>query len=99
MNWMTILFAAGPIAMARGSQTKLLKSKKKTNEQVIREGSFELDLSAGKALPFFTPEGERAWVNGWDPDPNLPRANCCSFQGEFSFPPRSRRRALLVDHS
>ncbi len=72
MNWMTILIAAGPVAMALGSQSKLSKSKKKTKEQVIREGSFEIDLSAGKALPFFTPEGERAWVNGWNPDPIYP---------------------------
>ena len=85
MNWMTILFAAEPIAMARGPQSKLSKSKKKTNEQVIREGSFELDLSAGKALPFFTPEGERAWVNGWDPDPVYPAQTDVVFKANSVF--------------
>jgi hypothetical protein len=85
MNWMTILFAAGPIAMARGSQSKLSKSKKKTNEQVIREGSFELDISAGKASPFFTPEGERAWVKRWDPDPIYPAQTHVVFKANSVF--------------
>jgi hypothetical protein len=44
----------------------------KRTDQVIREGSFELDTSAGRALLFFTPEGERGWVKGWDPKPIYP---------------------------
>jgi hypothetical protein len=85
MNWMTILFAAGSIAMAHGPQSKLSKSKKKTMEQVIREGFFELDLSAGKALPFFTPDGERTWVNGWDPDPIYPAQTHVVFKANSVF--------------
>jgi hypothetical protein len=53
-----------------GVQSKL--SQEKTTEQVVREGSFELDTSADKALLFFTPEGERAWVKGWDPKSMYP---------------------------
>jgi hypothetical protein len=30
-------------------------------------GSFSVDLPADRALELFTPEGERAWVPGWDP--------------------------------
>ncbi len=29
--------------------------------QITRDGSFELDKSADKAMPLFTPEGERVW--------------------------------------
>jgi hypothetical protein len=30
-------------------------------------GEFELPISASDAIAFFTPEGERSWVPGWDP--------------------------------
>jgi hypothetical protein len=30
-------------------------------------GEFELPISASDAIGFFTPEGERSWVPGWDP--------------------------------
>jgi hypothetical protein len=30
-------------------------------------GQFELPIAAIEAIEFFTPEGERAWVPGWDP--------------------------------
>ena len=68
MNWMAILFAVGGVAMVSASQSELSESKM-TTEQVVREGSFELDTSADKAFLFFTPEGERSWVKGWDPKP------------------------------
>jgi len=71
MNWMTILFAVGAAAIIPGPQSELSQSKK-TTDQVVREGSFELETSADKALQFFTPEGERAWVKGWDPKPMYP---------------------------
>lgn len=71
MNWMMILFAAGAAAIVPGPQFELPQSKK-TTEQVVREGSFELDTSADRALLFFTPEGERSWVKGWDPKPMYP---------------------------
>jgi len=71
MNWMTILFAAGAVAIVPGSQFELSQSKKIT-EQVVCEGSFELDTNADRALLFFTPEGERTWVKGWDPKPMYP---------------------------
>ena len=70
MNWMTILFVVGALVIA-GVQSELSREKQAT-EQVVREGSFELDTSADKALLFFTPEGERAWVKGWDPKPVYP---------------------------
>lgn len=31
-------------------------------------GAFSLPLSAELAIELFTPEGERGWVPGWDPD-------------------------------
>jgi len=62
--------AVGALAIS-GAQSELSREKKAT-EQVVREGSFELDTSADKALLFFTPEGERAWVKGWDPKPVYP---------------------------
>ncbi len=30
-------------------------------------GQFNLPVSAAGAIDFFTPEGERSWVPGWDP--------------------------------
>jgi hypothetical protein len=36
-------------------------------EQVSRTGSFDLPCSADTAFPLFSPEGERHWVQGWDP--------------------------------
>ena len=41
-------------------------------QQIRRVGSFELGTGAEQALPFFSPEGERAWVKGWDPTPVFP---------------------------
>jgi len=36
--------------------------------RVVCEGTFELPLGAAEALPFFTPEGERAWAGpAWNP--------------------------------
>jgi len=51
MNWRAILFAVGSVAMVSASQTKSPESRM-TTEQVVREGSFELDDSADKALWF-----------------------------------------------
>jgi hypothetical protein len=33
----------------------------------IVSGQFELGVSAGKAIRFFTPEAEKEWVPGWNP--------------------------------
>jgi hypothetical protein len=35
---------------------------------VDRSGELTLPLPLGHAFPLFSPEGERAWVPGWDPD-------------------------------
>ncbi len=35
--------------------------------RVTITGSFTLPCDPATALPLFTPEGERAWVDGWDP--------------------------------
>jgi hypothetical protein len=84
MNWMAILLAVGGVAIIPGAQFELSKTKK-TAEQVVREGSFELDTSADKALLFFTPEGERAWVKGWDPKPVYPPQAAVVFQTNSVF--------------
>jgi len=52
---------------------------------VVREGSFELDTSADRALLFFTPEGERAWVKGWDPKPMYPPQGGVVFEANAVF--------------
>jgi hypothetical protein len=43
-------------------------------QQVIRSGDFALPCSASEAFPFFSPEGERSWVPGWNPQPLFPDA-------------------------
>lgn len=40
--------------------------------QVRRSGSFDLDCSADTAFPLFSPEGEREWIQEWDPRPVSP---------------------------
>lgn len=35
---------------------------------VERSGEFSLPLPLGHVFPLFSPEGERAWVEGWDPE-------------------------------
>jgi hypothetical protein len=40
--------------------------------QVHCDGSFDLECDADTAFPFFSPEGEREWVTGWDPKPVFP---------------------------
>jgi len=34
---------------------------------LARTHSFQLPVSAARAFEFFTPQGERAWVPGWNP--------------------------------
>ncbi len=41
-------------------------------QQISRIGSFELPCSPEDAFPLFSPEGERGWVPGWDPQPVFP---------------------------
>jgi hypothetical protein len=55
------LVAVATIATARG-----------TAEQIRRSGSFELPCGADTAFPFFSPEGEREWVKGWNPTAVFP---------------------------
>jgi hypothetical protein len=78
----TIQFAV-PLVIA-AAQSGLSPETKVTN-QVVREGSFELDTSADGALLFFTPEGERAWVNGWDPKPMCPPQAAVAFKANAVF--------------
>jgi len=37
------------------------------SERATRSHSFKLPLAAPKAIGLFTPEGERGWAEGWDP--------------------------------
>jgi hypothetical protein len=84
MNWMAILFAVGGVVIVSASHTKLPESKM-TTKQVVREGSFELDASADKALLAFTPEGERVWVKGWNPKPVYPPQQGVMFKANSVF--------------
>jgi hypothetical protein len=84
MNWMTMLLAFAPVAIISGTKSKLSR-RNKTNEQVVRDGSFELDISADRALRFFTPEGERAWAKGWDPKPIFPSQPDVAFKTNSVF--------------
>lgn len=78
------LFAAG--ALAIGPTVQNDSSQNRDSEaQIIRDGSFELNIDADKALPFFTPEGERTWVNGWDPKPVYPAQKSVAFQANAVF--------------
>jgi hypothetical protein len=58
---------------------------KMTTGQVIREGSFELDISADDAIGSFTPEGERARVKDWNPKPVYPPQATVAFETNTVF--------------
>jgi hypothetical protein len=79
-----MLLAMGLLAIVPRSQFRLSQSKKGT-EQVALDGSFDLDTSADKALLFFTPEGERAWVKDWNPKPVYPPQASVAFQANAVF--------------
>jgi hypothetical protein len=36
--------------------------------RAVRQGDFRLPCDPATALPLFTPEGERQWVDGWHPE-------------------------------
>ena len=72
------------LAIASGGQNDSSRREEATS-QVIREGSFELNTTAEKALLFFTPEGERTWVDGWDPKPVYPPQTGVAFQANAVF--------------
>jgi hypothetical protein len=40
---------------------------------VERSGVLRLELPLARAWPFLTPEGERLWIDGWDPEYLHPR--------------------------
>lgn len=42
-------------------------------QQITRTGSFALPCSADSAFPLFSPEGERLWINKWNPQPIYPQ--------------------------
>ncbi|HXZ12753.1 MAG TPA: hypothetical protein VEG64_10195 [Candidatus Sulfotelmatobacter sp.] len=76
--------AVGALAIAAGNAQET--SQRKNNKlQIVREGSFELNTTAEKALPFFTPEGERAWAEGWDPKPIYPAQKDVAFETNAVF--------------
>lgn len=81
MGW---IFAVGALAIAVGGQHEGLKHGNAA-AQIVREGSFELNTTADKALQFFTPEGERAWVDGWDPQPVYPAQKAVAFETNAVF--------------
>lgn len=41
-------------------------------QQISRSGEFNLPCSTEEAFPMFSPEGERAWVPGWNPQAVFP---------------------------
>jgi len=87
MTFIAWLFTAGALAIASVASSAQEHSSQDGNSpaQIIREGSFELRISADRAVPFFTPEGERAWVEGWDPQPVYPAQKDVAFQTNAVF--------------
>ena len=84
MTLLASLFAAGALAVASVAEHDSSESQH-VSAQVTRDGSFELNTDADKALPLFTPEGERTWVVGWDPKPVYPVQKGVAFQANAVF--------------
>lgn len=82
MNWIMILFSL--IALAFSSSGVPLYAQSKSS-QIIREGTFELGMGADTSFPYFTPEGERAWVPGWNPKPVFPSGPTVVFAPDSVF--------------
>ncbi len=76
--------AVGALAIVAGSSQDTSQHKN-GKLQIVREGSFELNTTADKSLPFFTPEGERAWAEGWDPQPVYPAQKEVAFETNAVF--------------
>ena len=84
MTLLASLFTAGALAIGTIAQNDSSQDPN-SGAQIIRDGWFELNMNADKALPFFTPEGERTWVNGWDPKPVYPAQEDVAFQANAVF--------------
>jgi len=85
MKMLTLLSIMALLAVvSAGSQSALPQGKMPTR-QVTLDGSFDLDAGADKALPFFTPEGERTWAKGWNPQPVYPEQDRVAFQTNAVF--------------
>lgn len=84
MTLLAWLFAGGVLAIAVAAQNDSSQNENAT-AQIVREGSFALDTTADKVLPLFTPEGERAWVDAWDPKPVYPAQKGVAFQANAVF--------------
>lgn len=54
-----------------------------TAMHVVRSGSFSIAAEPARVLPCFTPEGERAWVPGWDPEVLHPRTGAAAAGAVF----------------
>jgi len=54
------------------NETCLNSAAQANAQQASCTGGFELACSADTAFPLFSPEGERAWAVGWDPQPVFP---------------------------
>lgn len=48
---------------------------------IERFTTIHVPIEPAEALPLFTPEGERAWVPGWDPEPVHAPAGSLSREG------------------
>jgi MOSC domain-containing protein YiiM len=57
--------SAGPDAGGRGAGAR---SADTSRLRVSRTGVLHVGLPVADAFPFFTPDGERLWVPGWDPE-------------------------------
>jgi hypothetical protein len=61
-----------------------------------QHGSFELALSADTAFPLFSPEGERTWVEGWDPKPISPPATDVRWEPNTVFQTKDNEGKVLT---
>lgn len=65
MNLSLFLIASG-FLMALALQSHSVQAFQ--SHSVKRSGSFRIDASLDGAFPLFTPEGEKAWAAGWNPE-------------------------------
>ncbi len=85
MKMLTLLSAMALLAVVSAESQSVFPQRKTPARQVTLDGSFDLDAAADKALPFFTPEGERLWAKGWNPQPVYPEQDSVVFQTNAVF--------------
>ena len=72
--------------------------KSKQHRSILLEGSFTVRLPVDRVFPLFSPDGERTWVDGWDPEVMHPEDRTWAAGQVFRTIDRDREVIWVVTH-